>query len=354
MPLNALLDWPARPPHGGNLHTAIARFGGTPDDWLDLSAALNPQPYPTPTLDPALWQHLPPACPALLDAARAYYHAPHLLAVAGSQAAIHTLPRLRRPGRVALVSPSYAEHRWGWQAAGHQLSTCAPDADALLAAAAQHDVLVVCQPNNPTGHHYPPELLIHCARQLATRGGWLVVDEAFIDPTPELSVAAAGTHWPGLVVLRSVGKFFGLAGLRLGFVIGHPQLLAALDCALGPWAVSAAAQQIGRLALADTHWPTLARQHLQHASARLATLLSQQGLAQSGTALFRSVWPDAGSLPAAHLHQRLAEQRIWTRLLEGERAGVRFGLPADAAGWARLEQGLISALSPQHQLPGHQ
>lgn len=340
MPLNALLDWPPRPPHGGNLHTAIARFGGAPDDWLDLSAALNPQPYPTPTLDPALWQHLPPPCPALLDAARAYYRAPHLLAVAGSQAAIHTLPRLRRPGRVALVSPSYAEHRWGWQAAGHQLSACPPDAHALLAAAAQHDVLVVCQPNNPTGHRYPPELLIHCARQLAAHGGWLVVDEAFIDPTPEHSVAAASPHWPGLVVLRSVGKFFGLAGLRLGFVLGHPQLLAALDCALGPWTVSAAAQQIGRLALADLHWPAQARQRLHHASGQLAALLTRHGLAESGTALFRSGWPDAGALPAAQLHQRLAEQRIWTRLLDGERPGVRFGLPADAVGWARLEQGL--------------
>ncbi|MEN9986473.1 MAG: hypothetical protein RI925_1975 [Pseudomonadota bacterium] len=344
MPLNALLDWPARPPHGGNLHTAIARFGGTPDDWLDLSAALNPQPYPTPTLDPTLWQHLPPPCPALLDAARAYYHAPHLLAVAGSQAAIHTLPRLRRPGRVALVSPSYAEHRWGWQAAGHQLSACSPDAHALLAAAAQHDVLVVCQPNNPTGHSYPPELLIHCARQLAAHGGWLVVDEAFIDPTPELSVAADGTHWPGLVVLRSVGKFFGLAGLRLGFVLGHPQLLAALDCALGPWTVSAAAQQIGRLALADPHWPAQARQHLHYASAQLAALLTGHGLAESGTALFRSSWPDAGAIPAAQLHQRLAEQRIWTRLLEGDRPGVRFGLPADAVGWARLARALSASV----------
>ena len=167
-----------------------------------------------------------------------------------------------------------------------------------------------------------------------------MVDEAFIDPTPEHSVAAASPHWPGLVVLRSVGKFFGLAGLRLGFVIGHPQLLAALDCALGPWTVSAAAQQIGRLALADLHWPAQARQRLHHASAQLAALLTRHGLAESGTALFRSVWPDTAALPAAQLHQRLAEQRIWTRLLDGERPGVRFGLPADAVGWARLEQGL--------------
>ena len=335
--------------HGGRLRAAAERYRIPLADWVDLSTGINPRAYPVPALPPEVWQRLPESNDGLEAAAAAYYGSAGLLPVAGSQAAIQALPACFAPGRVVTLAPTYAEHPHAWRKHQVRALPAAAIADAVDSA----DTLLLVQPNNPDAQRFPRGLLLAWRERLAARGGRLIVDEAFLDAEPGDSLVPLAAE-PGLVVLRSVGKFFGLAGLRLGFVIGHPQLLAALDCALGPWAVSAAAQQIGRLALADTHWPIQARQRLQHASARLATLLSQQGLAQSGTALFRSVWPDAGSLPAAHLHQRLAEQRIWTRLLEGERAGVRFGLPADAAGWARLEQGLISALSPQHQLPGHQ
>lgn len=336
MPLSALLTPPPRPPHGGNLHAAIARFGGAPADWLDLSAALNPQPYPVPPLAPELWQALPPPPSALLAAARACYGTDALLATAGSQAAIHTLPHLRRPGRVNLVAPMYAEHRWGWQAAGHTLGDCPPHADALLTAAGDSDVLVLCQPNNPGGECADPALLRACARRLARHGGWLVVDEAFVDATPEASVITAAGVLPNLVVLRSLGKFFGLAGVRLGWVAAHPAILAALEAALGPWTVSAAAQRIGEAALGDVAWIAAARQRLPQASARLGERLQAHGLDHVGTALFRTCWHPR----AEALHQALAEQRVWTRQLP---SGLRVGLPATAAQWTQLDQALSQA-----------
>ena len=335
MPLTALLTPPPRPPHGGNLHAAIARFGGAPADWLDLSAALNPQPYPPPPLPDGLWQALPPPPSALLDAARSYYRTDALLASAGSQAAIHTLPRLRRASQVTLAAPMYAEHRWGWQAAGHRLCDCPHQAEALLHAADHSEVLVLCQPNNPGGECVEPEVLLACARRLAERGGWLLVDEAFIDATPEASVISQVHAHPNLIVLRSLGKFFGLAGLRLGMVAAHPAILAALDAALGPWTISAAAQHIARAALTDADWIAAARQRLPQDSARLAALLAEHGLASVGTALFRTC-------PHPHaeaLHQALAAQRVWTRVLPG---ALRFGLPGEEAQWQQLAQSLAA------------
>jgi cobalamin biosynthetic protein CobC len=317
--------------HGGNLREAQRHYGGS--DWIDLSTGINPAGYPAPALAPDAWHRLPEADPALAAAACAYYGAPAMLPVAGTQAAIQALPRLRAPSRIAVAAPSYAEHALHWSQHGHTLRQIGyPMLDAAVESS---DVVVVCNPNNPTGAIVPPAVLLGWAGELAKRGGWLVVDEAFGDTAPALSVTAHADR-PGLIVLRSVGKFFGLAGLRLGFVAAEAPLLAALGDLLGPWAVSGPAQQIGVDALRDDGWQQATAARLARDGARLRTLLAAYGIDAAGTPLFHW-WPEAR--PEA-FHEHMARHAIWVRLFRQAARGIRLGLPAQESDWARVEHAL--------------
>ena len=314
--------------HGGKLREAMRLYGGS--DWIDLSTGINPIGYPAPSVAPDAWQRLPEPDPALVRAACAYYGAHDLLPVAGTQAAIQALPRLRTPSRVTVAAPSYAEHAHHWSRHGHTLRQV-PYAQ-LDTALADSEVLVVCNPNNPTGEVVSPAQLLAWHAQLAARGGWLVVDEAFGDTAPEGNIAAhAGL--PGLVVLRSVGKFFGLAGLRLGFVAAAPAMLAQLEDLLGPWTVSGPAQEVALAALRDRDWQRATQARLARDGARMRTLLPPGA---SGTPLFHW-WPEAQ--PEA-FHEHMARRAIWVRLFRDAARGIRLGLPAQAAHWDRIEHAL--------------
>ena len=325
--------------HGGRLREAARRFAIPVDDWLDLSTGINPLGWPVPPLAPECWQRLPEPDDGLPEAAAGYYGSDQLLPVAGSQAAIQALPRLRPACRVGVLAPAYAEHRRAWEGAGHQVEPVA--ADAVADAAERLDALVLVHPNNPTGATFPREQLLHWHRTLAARGGWLVVDEAFMDPTPEASLAPeAGAE--GLVVLRSLGKFFGLAGARVGFVLTGPDLRRGLDAYLGPWAVSHPAREIARRALADTAWQQATRARLNEAGRRLAALLAAHGLAPAGgTALFQ--W--APTHRAETVWRALAEQGILIRRFDDPPA-LRLGLPGEEAEWRRLEAALRKVAAP--------
>jgi len=317
--------------HGGNLREAQRHYGG--EDWIDLSTGINPIGYLAPPLPPDAWHRLPEADPALLDAACAYYGARALLPVAGTQAAIQALPRLRPPSRVTVAAPSYAEHAHHWGQHGHSLRQIG--FPVLEAAVGSSDVVVVCNPNNPTGELVPPAVLLRWAAELGARGGWLVVDEAFGDTAPQLSVAAHAGQ-PGLVVLRSVGKFFGLAGLRLGFVAAESTLLAALADMLGPWTISGPAQQVALAALRDTAWQQAAQARLTREGARLRKLLATYGIAATGTPLLHW-WAE----PAPEdFHEHMARHAIWVRLFRQAARGIRLGLPAQDSDWRRIEHAL--------------
>ena len=320
--------------HGGNLHDAIRRYQHPREDWLDLSTGINPQPYPIPAIALDAWHRLPEPSTALLDAAQSYYGAPQLLPVAGTQAAIQGLPRLRPHSKVVVAAPSYAEHAFQWRQAGHEV-TEVPYAQ-LASAIDDCDVMVVCNPNNPTGECIVAELLLCWSAQLAAKGGWLIVDEAFGDVTPEVSVASH-TAQAGLIVLRSVGKFFGLAGLRLGFVAAHPDLLKKLADLLGPWSVSGPAQQIGCAALIDRAWQLVMRQQLQDSGQRLQQLLAAHGIASNGCALYQ-YWTHTRP---AEFAEQMASHGVWIRHFKH---GVRLGLPPDEAGWHRLQQALAASI----------
>lgn len=317
--------------HGGNLRDAAQRFGR--DDWVDLSTGINPRWYPAPEVAGNAWHRLPEPDPALNAAAEAFYGAPRMLPVAGTQAAIQALPRLRAPSRVAVSAPSYAEHAHHWGGHGHAM-TLIPYAE-LDGAITRHDVVVVVNPNNPTGAVVPAAQLLQWAGELAARGGWLVVDEAFGDTAQENSVAAY-TGRPGLIVLRSVGKFFGLAGIRLGFVAAHPGLLRGLADLLGPWTISGPAQQIACAALTDAAWQAETRAQLAAGGERLRALLAAHDIQSSGTPLFQW-W--AEPQPEA-FWQHMAERGIWVRLFTQAARGIRLGLPPDEAGWQRLHTAL--------------
>lgn len=321
--------------HGGGLRKAAAHYNIPLADWLDLSTGINPEAWPVPELPLEVWQRLPESGDGLEASAADYYGNENLLAVAGSQAAIQLLPMLMPRAVVACVSPLYAEHPQAWQRAGHRLRFL-QNATLPRALAAATPYVLLCNPNNPTADRHPREVAIDAAQQLKKRGGWLIVDEAFIDATPEDSLAAqAGTaEAPNLIVFRSLGKFFGLAGARVGFLLAAPELLGKLAEIIGPWSVAGPSRAVARLALQDRLWQSTAREKLQAASRRLSELLQAHGEVRS-TALFSALTttqPDA-------LYEFLAKRGILLRRFE-QQALLRCGLPGSEAQWLRLSAAL--------------
>jgi cobalamin biosynthetic protein CobC len=307
-----------------------ALYGRPKAGWLDLSTGINPDSYPVGEIAASDWRMLP--TPALLKdleaAARDYYGIPKgaaIVAGPGSQALIQWLPRLRKPGSVRVLVPTYGEHAPAWRAAGHTVEEVRGFRD--LAGA---DVAVVVNPNNPDGRLLDPTAL------LAIKADLLVVDEAFMDPTPAVSLAAQAGR-PGLVILRSLGKFFGLAGLRLGFALTDAATGKALAEALGPWAVSTPAARIATRALADQAWIAEQLGALPERAARLDKLLMDAGLAiVGGTKLYRLVESDR----TPQVFEKLAKAGIAVRRFATDPRRLRFGLPGPEADWLRLAAAL--------------
>ena len=320
--------------HGGRVRAAEQRYGIPASDWLDLSTGINPHGWPVSAVPQEIWQGLPQDDDELHAAAQSYYSTKSLLPVAGSQAAIQVLPRLRAPGRVAVVVPSYTEHAHAWQQHGHQIKPVS--ATGILHIGDDVQVAVIVNPNNPTGKMFSREELLLLHEQLAARGGWLVVDEAFMDAAPEHSLTSVCPR-AGLIVLRSTGKFFGLAGARVGFVLAEQQLLHTLAALLGPWPIAGPSRFVTTLALRDTAWQQQARHSLALAAQRLSGLLTQHGLLpDGGCGLFQ--WLCCSD--AQNVHEQLAQRGILTRLFDQPHS-VRFGLPREEAQWQRL----VAALS---------
>jgi cobalamin biosynthesis protein CobC len=309
-------------------------------EWVDLSTGINPEAYPVAAIDPRCWQRLPEDDDGLEAAAAAYYGNPRLLALPGSQAGIQGLPALFPPVAVACLAPLYEEHPQGWLRAGHRLRRL-PTLDRALAAATPN--VLLCNPNNPTATRISRDELLEAAEKLRQRGGWLIVDEAFADAEADDAVVdqAGSDEFPNLIVLRSLGKFFGLAGARVGFVFGCAEKLDRLREMLGPWPLANPARFVARAALEDTAWQAAARQRLLAASQRLAALLAPLGEV-SRTSLFCTIKTDR----VAALYEQLARQAILTRRFDA--AGLlRVGLPGDEREWRRL-----AAAVDEHRLPG--
>jgi len=311
---------PSKPDHGGGLDAAALRFGGRRGDWLDLSTGINPRPYPVPDISPNAWAALPDegAQNTLIHAARAFWNVPDtaaIIAAPGASALIAMMPLLAPAGRVHIPAPTYNEHARAFAAQGWSLTETAPDAQVLV------------HPNNPDGR------LWHAADLTAPL---TVIDESFCDVTPDQTLIAQATR-PGTIILKSFGKFWGLAGLRLGFAIGDPALIAKLTALLGPWPVSGPALQIAASALNDTTWATATRARLTADAARLDQLMGLRLI--GGTPLFRLYdHPDAAQVQTA-----LAQHHIWTRTFPYNPRFLRLGLPDTPHDWARLSLALHEA-----------
>lgn len=334
--------------HGGRLAEARRLFPDAPEPFLDLSTGINPAAYPIGALPPELWTRLPEpdADDALRRAAALAYGAadPAMVVPApGTQLLISLLPHLLPYREVAILGPTYGEHLASWQAAGATAREV-PD----LGAASPSPCVVLCNPNNPDGRRLDPAHLLALADDLALRDGLLIIDEAFADFEPPLSLVPALPH-PAILILRSFGKAYGLAGLRLGFALTTPARAAHLRAALGPWSISGPAAAIGRQALADRAWRSEQSALLTRSAQRLDALLSEARLSLvGGTNLFRLF--EASQAKA--VFSRLGEAGLLVRRFTAHPTWLRFGIPGPAVTWSRLEAALLQpSIADRDDLP---
>lgn len=319
--------------HGGNLAAARQMFPSAPEPFIDLSTGINPYPYPLPQIPPDCFLRLPEqaAVRRLATIAAQSYGAPsadYVVPAPGTQILLPQVARLVAPGRAAVLGPTYAEHLRAAVLAGHRANEVF-DADRLRSA----DLAIIVNPNNPDGRIVPKAEILDIARDLRQRGGILVIDEAFADVAPCDVSLVDSVDCDNIVVLRSFGKFFGLAGLRLGFAIAAPDLASRLDLLLGPWAVAGPAIFIGEKALADTSWKSRMLKCLADTAQRIDLLLADSGLEIiGGTSLYRLT----RSSKAHELFNHLGRAGILVRPFAHDSTWLRWGLPPTEAAWQRL------------------
>ncbi len=320
--------------HGGEPPNGTGT-GGT--DWLDLSTGIAPIAYPFSLPTASSWQILP----RLRDEKAALIAAAHYFGLErssdiclgpGSQALLQLLPGLLPNGVVGVLGPTYGEHAYRWAQAGHLVH----EASSLAELPPECRYVVLVNPNNPTGAVHEVRDLLSLAALLAARDGCLIVDEAFCDVLPDRSLAAKAGQ-PGLLILRSFGKFFGLAGLRLGFLLGPAAFIAKAKTRLGPWPVNGPALAIAAQAYGDAAWIAAHRQVLAGQAAKLRSLLAAHGEIVGGTDLFVLLHSDR----ATELFTRLAAAQIHVRDFAAHSTWLRFGLPGHDAAWLRLQGALL-------------
>jgi cobalamin biosynthetic protein CobC len=324
--------------HGGELAVARRMFPGAPEPFIDLSTGINPQPYPLPALPSQIFTRLPDrtSIRALAAVAAAAYGAPspdHVAPAPGTQILLPHVAALVPPGRAAILRTTYAEHTRAATLAGHDVAEVA-DADELRHA----DLAIVVNPNNPDGRVVDKAALLSIAKDLRLRDGILVVDESFADVAHGTSLAGEVDR-DNIIVLRSFGKFYGLAGLRLGFALAAPDLINRIEAVLGPWAVAGPAIEIGKAALGDNEWRLQTLNRLAIDAKRLDELLARGGLTVvGGTSLYRLT----ESSNAAEWFDRLGHAGVLVRQFAEKPSWLRWGLPDNEHAWQRLANALTS------------
>lgn len=328
--------------HGGALDRAMMRFGGGQEDWIDLSTGINPEIFALPAIPPEIWNRLPDQMllASTVNAARHYYGVKSdggIVGAPGTQALIQIMPELVESGEVAIISPTYQEHELSFKQAGWSVTHC----QSVEGIPQSSRVAVIVNPNNPDGRIVTAKTLLDLAKKMHGRGGFLIVDEAFSDPHPEISVAAhAGMD--GLIILKSFGKFFGLGGLRLGFALTTDTIAGRLKIRLGPWAVSGPALAIARHAFSDSESLADYRSRLVLRRKLLADVLAEVKLSEiGGTMLFSLVKFDQ----AHALYDTLCEQHVLTRKFAYAPQWLRLGLPLDLKAADILSGRIVKALA---------
>ena len=315
---------------------AAKRYDIELSHWMDLSTTINPNGYPIKDLPIDVFHRLPTNHDGnqLERIARSAYGVPNgagLISAAGCQVLIQMLPQLKAHRHVAIVGPTNSSHSGAWRAAGHRVE----EVDSLDNAS-RSDVVIVVNPNNFDSQYYSPAALKKLADRLYESGGLLIIDEAHMDAVTKKSFIKYA-ELPNVIILRSLGKFYGLSGLRLGFAIGSSRHLGIIREMLGPWAVSGPAIHIGCSALTDQKWHKQMRQDLEIQTTHLGRVLSSRHIKSIGChPLFHLI----EVVDARTLHHQLANRAIWTRQFEQFPTWLRIGLPKSRAHFKRLEASL--------------
>jgi len=337
--------------HGGRLIEIAKKYNIPLSDWIDLSTGINQNGYPVPDIPKSVWNRLPENNDELNKIAAQYYQCDSLIAVAGSQVAIQMIPTFFSKKTVGLIQPGYYEHAKHWMKQNHTIinfqhepSNTLDNNLALIKKINNKihllDALVIINPNNPSGLYFSKQQLQQWHKILIKRSAYLIIDEAFMD-SDETNSLLSPTLLPNLIILRSIGKFFGLAGIRLGFVFSNQFILDKISEIQGPWPISGPSRWVACKALSNNNWQNKTRFMLRKNSIRLKFLLTQYQLIPcGGTDLFQ--WVQTPH--ADEIYHRLNQQGILTRLFTDPES-LRFGLPKDEPQWKKLEQALHICLN---------
>tara|TARA_Y100000746_G_C15433819_1_gene419786 strand:+ start:130 stop:1077 length:948 start_codon:yes stop_codon:yes gene_type:complete len=307
--------------HGGKLDSVIDQYGGKKSEWLDLSTGINPTPYPFKKVDKISWNRLPDdnAFASLYKAARNFWGLPkssHILGASGVSSLIALIPFLQPFKTVSIQNPTYSEYELSFKRFGCKVVETGGE------------INVVVNPNNPDGKIQIKHDVIKNHKKVT------IIDESFCDLSPENSLLDLADH-PGIIVLKSFGKFWGLAGLRLGFAIGTPQTISPVKDVLGPWQISGPALAIGHQALTDTLWAKKTRLELAKSAIRLDLIMNDYKLV-GGTNLYRLYHAQ----DSHYLTQHLASHKILVRNFDYNKNWVRIGIPGQESDWERLDKAI--------------
>lgn len=264
--------------HGGNRRVFAAAQGIPESEVMDFSASCNPWGPPGSVQrcyqeSFALLSHYPDPDSLLLkkEIARHFPLWPeNIIAANGATELIHLIVQFMKPRKALLIEPAFSEYRRALNLAGaevralllrekHDFQINIPE---LLNAAQGVDMVFLCNPNNPTGALLSREEVLAVIEALRRRGIFLVIDEAFMDWTPEGSVAGALTDQSSFFILRSLTKFYSLPGIRIGYGLGARRLIERLENAKLTWSVNQLAETLGIEALRDGEFQRMSRKFL--------------------------------------------------------------------------------------------
>lgn len=351
--------------HGGQLSRVAKQYQIPEQEWLDLSTGIAPFSYPIPKIPTHIWQNLPTITDSLVNAAKAYYQAPYCWPLAGSQQLIEKLPELwnckvaelnnipLKEKHAYLPKVGYKEHQQAWSKAGYRLHFYQ---QSLPCDIQQNSVVVVINPNNPLTDAFTIDQLKQCQELCTQQQALLIIDEAFADIfEPEFSFIYHLTDLndityqehrldqisENVIVLRSVGKFFGLAGLRIGFVCSSQEWCQTVQENIGPWSINGPALFITEQVLKDKTWQVTQKMRLQQQSKVMRSILETHfvGARIEANALFITVFLNQ----AADVYHQLCEQGIYVRLTD-ENDSLRFGI-ANETQLKKLQLALIKVIS---------
>ena len=307
--------------HGGNLDKAISFYGGKESEWIDLSTGINPNSYPIPKLSISDWRSLPTKTEikdleSIIKSKQKI--SSEIIMVPGAQMAINFLPFLLKGEgtEVRILTPTYNEYNYCFTNTGFKVNSCQKFNQLF-----NSDIAIIVNPNNPDGKIYEINELFELSKSVKI----LIVDESFIDSVEcDSIVNQLNEDVSNIIVIRSFGKFFGLAGLRLGYVFSGKEIIRKFKRFFGPWQISKMSVKIATIAFSDDVWIKKTKNNLNEKANAIDNLMKKiNWKITGGTNLFR-LYSTSNSDLAQKL---LAEKFIWSRKFSYSKKWIRLGIP---------------------------